>query len=70
MSINYANNEDITSKTLAAVKYRPSFANAFSPSNTSSTKEILACEFYPEEVKVAHLHAMEAAREAAANGRF
>jgi hypothetical protein len=70
LSINYASDDDVTPKALVAVKYRPSFANAASASDTSSTEAILACDFYPEEMEIAYLRATEAAREAAENDGF
>jgi hypothetical protein len=70
MSIGYAQGDDVTSKSLASVRYRPSLASAASESDTSPTQEILACDFYPEEIEVAHLHATEAARQGGENGHF
>jgi hypothetical protein len=70
MSIDYIRDEDITSKALASVRYRPSLANAVSASDTSPAQESLACNFCPEEIELAYLHAMEAAREGGENERF
>jgi hypothetical protein len=67
--IDYASHNDVKPRALVAVKYCPPYTSAFSASTTSSTKEILACDFHPEEMEVAYLRASEASRDAAADDR-